>query len=109
MIVGVNLDGNLVGGGLGRAHAMAVADVQDGRIVSWKEEVVGWDISHDEASSHGAHHARIVTFMRENNVQAVVTGHIGPPMAHTLDLMGIALVVGVEGPAQGAAIAAAAT
>ena len=88
---------------------MAVADVEQGQIVAWEEVAVGWDVSHDQpGTNHGAHHARIVTFMREHHVQAVVTGHIGPPMAHTLDLMGIALFIGAEGPARQAAVAAAA-
>jgi len=107
MIIAVNIDGNQVGTGLGRAHTMAVADVQQGEIASWDEVEVGWDVSHDQAPSHETHHARIVSFMRENHVEAVVTGHLGPPMAHTLSLMGIALFAGASGPARDAALAAA--
>jgi len=108
MIIAVNISGSLVGGGLGRASTMAVAKVEQGQIVSWNEVPVGWDVSHDDPNlDHGTHHARIVTFMRDNHVETVVTGHIGPPMAHTLNLMGIALVDGVTGPAREAAIAAA--
>ena len=109
MIIAVNIVGDLVGGGLGRAQSIAVADVQQGQIVAWDEVAVGWDVSHDQpGTDHGSHHARIVAFMREHHVDAVVTGHIGPPMAHTLDLMGIVLFTDVEGPARQAAMAAAA-
>ena len=113
VILAIHVSGNQVGDGLGHAHTMAVADVQDGQVTSWQEFDVGWDESHpsgghDEADgpggSHGAHHARIVRFMREHNVQAVVTGHIGPPMAHTLDLMGIAVVT-AQGDARELAVA----
>ena len=114
MILAVNISGDQVGGGLGHAHTMAVADVQDKQIKSWEEFEVRWDQSHpsgghDEAhgpgGSHGSHHARIVKFMKEHNVEAVVTGHIGDPMAHTLDLMGIDIVM-AGGDAKELAVAA---
>ncbi len=120
MIFAVNVVGDQMGGGLGRAKSMAVADVQDGDIKSWQVYDVGWDVLHDAPSApgeghdhadhgahadhgsthgcgHGAHHARIVRFMKEHNVEVVVSGHIGPPMAHTLDLMGVKCVMGATG------------
>jgi len=119
MIIAVNIVGNLVGTGLGRAATIAVADVEDSQIRSWEEYEVRWDLSHDQPSqlltigsrpdaSHGSHHARIVSFMKEHHVQAVVTGHVGPPMAHTMDLMGIRVVTGAIGDAKAAALDAAA-
>ncbi|MCL2470901.1 MAG: dinitrogenase iron-molybdenum cofactor [Propionibacteriaceae bacterium] len=124
MIIAVNIVGSLVGEGLGRAQTMAVADVEDGTILSWKEIEVRWDLSHDQPSageqaapdapfhtahtSHGSHHARIVTFMRDHDVEVVVTGHVGPPMAHTLGLMGITVLVGATGEAKQVAVEAAA-
>jgi len=118
MIIAVNVAGDLVGTGLGRAHTMAVAEVAADDIVSWEEFEVRWDLSHDGLSggiptgqvppSHGSHHARIVSFLRQHQVEAVVTGHVGPPMAHTLDLMGIAVLTGAAGEARAAAIQAAA-
>jgi len=101
-----------VGGGLGRATAIAVARVEDSQILSWEEIEVRWDLSHDqpgparpgEQPSHGAHHARIVSFMKEHEVEAVVTGHAGPPMVHTLGLMGIPIVQGAAGDARQAAL-----
>jgi len=108
MIIAVNTLGDVVGTGLGRAVRIAIADVEDSQIRSWEEFDVGWDVSHDQpATSHGSHHARIVSFMREHHVQAVVTGHVGPPMAHTLDLMGISVIAGAVGDAKQAAVNAA--
>jgi len=120
MIIAVNIVDNLVGAGLGRAKTIAVARVENSQILSWDEIEVRWDLSHGQPStmltigtraeapaSHGSHHARIVSFMKDHQVQAVVTGHVGPPMAHTLDLMGIAVVQGAVGDARQAAIAAA--
>ncbi|MCL2482542.1 MAG: hypothetical protein FWF43_03830 [Propionibacteriaceae bacterium] len=124
MIIAVNIVGNLVGEGLGRAHSMAVAEVEDSKILSWEEIEVRWDLSHDQPSaaeqaapdapahpahtSHGSHHARIVTFMRDHHVEVVVTGHVGPPMAHTLGLMGVTVLVGATGEAKQVAVEAAA-
>ena len=110
MIVAVNVVGEAMGTGLGRAQSMAIADVEQGQIESWEVFDVRWDLSHDapDSAGHGAHHARIVRFMKEHGVEAVVTGHAGPPMVHTLDLMGIGVLVNAEGDARQAAIDGAA-
>ncbi|MDR0848119.1 MAG: hypothetical protein LBN10_03600 [Propionibacteriaceae bacterium] len=120
MIVAVNVMGDQVGAGLGRAHTMAVASVEDGAIVSWETHEVRWDISHDAGTgllqigaksagdTHGSHHARIVSFLRDNAVEVLVTGHMGPPMAHTVEALGIVSVVGATGDARQAALDAVA-
>ena len=109
MIIAVNVSGAAVGGGLGRAATMAVAIVDDGQVTSWQQFDVGWDVAHDQmdatGSGHGGHHATIVKFMREHQIEAVVAGHVGPPMVHTLGLMGIKVVT-ADGDAKQAAIAA---
>jgi len=124
MIIAVNVAGQNVGAGLGRASRIAVAEVDGGQILTWEEFEVRWDLSHDQGSgvltigtkedpgagsqsSHGSHHGRIVSFFREHKVEAVVTGHLGPPMAHTLDLMGISVAI-ASGDARQAALEAAA-
>lgn len=116
MIVAVNILGDQVGAGLGRAHTMAVASVEDGVIASWETHEVRWDLSHDAGTgvlqigtkptgdSHGSHHARIVSFLRDNAVEVVVTGHMGPPMAHTIEALGILGIVGAAGDAQQATL-----
>ena len=103
----VNLAGDQVGAGWGRAQRVAVAVIANGRIVSWEEVDVRWDLSHD-AQGEGRHHADIVTFLRDHAVEAVVTGHMGPPMANTLQKMGVLPLVNATGDARSAALAAAA-
>lgn len=95
-----------VGGGLGRASRVAVASVEDGEVSTWEEHSVGWDALHDEGTE-GAHHARIVRFLREQGVEVVVARGIGAGMQRTLGTMGLRVVVGVEGDARQAVIAAA--
>lgn len=107
LVVAVNIDGTSVGGGLGRARELAVASVDaDEKLSAWRVETVGWDVLHDQGS-HGSHHGRIVTFMRENRVSVVVAGHAGPPMVNTLLKLGILPFLGVGGDAQAAAVHAA--
>lgn len=94
-----------VGGGFGRASRVAVADVAGGEVGSWAEYDVGWDRLHDEGGE-GAHHARIVRFVREHEVTAVVTRHMGPGMQHTLAKMRVAVHLGADGAARTAVLLA---
>ncbi|ADH92868.1 hypothetical protein EBF03_05700 [Arcanobacterium haemolyticum] len=89
--VAVNVRGDHVGGGLGKAHTMAVATVADGAILSWEEIHVGWDLLHGQGPE-GTHHGRIVRFMREHAISVVVTGHLGLPMRNTLGKLGVRVV-----------------
>lgn len=106
VVVAVNLVGENVGAGLGRAHWMAIATVSGDDITSWDEYEVAWDIWHDQGAE-GTHHARIVRFLREHGVQAVVTGHAGPPMINTMLKLGVLPLLGATGPARSAVIAGA--
>ena len=106
-VVAVNVSGSLVGGGWGKAQRVAVATVDDGGVTDWVEHDVRWDLAHDEGTE-GSHHARIVRFLRDNAVEVVVTGHMGPPMARMLGTMGIRALVDVTGDARAAAATAAA-
>jgi predicted Fe-Mo cluster-binding NifX family protein len=108
IVIAVNLAGDQVGGGWGRAHSVGLAQVAGGEITSWSEYEVGWEVAHDEGT-HGSHHARIVRFLREHDVAAVVTGHMGPPMERMLTTMGIATILGVGGPARAMVEAVAAS
>lgn len=93
--------------GWGRANRLALADVSDGRIDSWQEIDVGWNALHDEGTE-GAHHARVVRFLREHAVETVLTGGMGPGMRDTLGRMGITVSIGVTGDARAAAQASTA-
>ena len=76
----------------GKAVRMAVGTVaDDGQLTDWQINEVGWDVLHDQGE-HGQHHARIVRFLKENQIDRVVFAHIGQPMMHTIDKMGLQLV-----------------
>ena len=100
----VTADGNLIGGGLGRASHMVVAAVEAGVITSWQVFPVGWDVLHDEGP-HGTHHGRIVRFMQDHAITSVVASHIGPPMQNTLMKLGLTLTMDVSGDARAAVLA----
>ncbi len=89
----------------GRAARVAIARVEHGRVVDWKEHAVAWDALHD-VGTEGGHHARVATFLRSQGVEVVVAGHMGPPMAQMLDSMRILVRLGAQGDAQAAAAAA---
>ena len=61
----------------GRADRVAVVEVADGEIRDWQEFTVGWGTLHDQRPE-GAHHARVARFLRDNGVQAIAAGHVGP-------------------------------
>lgn len=92
-----------VGGGWGRAHEVAVATVEEsGTVSGWEVFPVQWDVWHDQGGE-GQHHARIAQFLMDHQVQAVLTGHMGPGMAHMLDKMHIRVLQNVSGAARDAA------
>ena len=91
----------------GKAQDVAVAEVEDGAIKTWTIHHVDWATSHDEGT-HGSHHARIVRFLRANDVEAVVIDHAGPPMINTMQKMGLAIATGARGPARDAVLQASA-
>jgi predicted Fe-Mo cluster-binding NifX family protein len=89
----------------GRAPRVAVAEVVDGRITSWAEHQVNWDVLHDEGT-HGAHHARVMTFLKEQGVEAVVSAEMGPGMARMLDTAKIPVMLASPGDAKASILAA---
>jgi predicted Fe-Mo cluster-binding NifX family protein len=107
MIVAIPMgpDGRM-GHSWGKARAVAVADVAAGVITGWSEHEVRWDALHDEGT-HGSHHARVVRFLRDNGVEAVVVDHVGEGMRRTLTSMGVALHEGHSGDARQQVLAAA--
>jgi predicted Fe-Mo cluster-binding NifX family protein len=98
-VIAINVDGDRVGGGWGRAHTVALATVADGAIQDWAEEEVRWDELHDEGT-HGSHHARIARFLKDHAVEVIVTGHMGPPMVNMITKMNILGLVGGDGEAK---------
>lgn len=89
----------------GRADWVAVAEVVEGELMSWREVEVSWSRLHDEGEP-GSHHARVVTFLRDQHVEVVVANHIGDGMKRMLDTMGLTVRLGAEGDARSAVLAA---
>ena len=89
----------------GRADRVALAEVDAGQIVSWTEIEVSWGTLHDQGAE-GVHHARVVRFLREHNVQTAIAGHMGEGMRHTLAKMGLRVRLGSTGDARAAVLAA---
>jgi predicted Fe-Mo cluster-binding NifX family protein len=84
----------------GRAARVALATVDtEGHVTSWQEREVGWDRTHD-LHGEGSHHAAIARFLKEEGVRIVVAHHMGPPMQHMLERMGVQVHLGAEGPAR---------
>ncbi|WP_257477444.1 NifB/NifX family molybdenum-iron cluster-binding protein [Acidipropionibacterium jensenii] len=76
----------------GKDPMVAVARVDpDGTIQQWDTFQVDWDRLHD-LGNEGSHHARIVTFLRDHGVDAVVATHVGAGMQRTLTSMGLPML-----------------
>lgn len=103
--VPVTLDGQ-VDHRWGKADRVAVADVVDGEIASWKVHDTGWHHLHGQGH-HGTHHGRIVRFLVDNDVETVVIHHAGASMINTMQKMGLKIVTNASGSARAAATAAA--
>lgn len=86
----------------GRAARVAVATVNKGGVDDWQEYDVSWDSLHD-TGTEGSHHARVARFLRDHHVEAVAAHHMGAPMAHMLQKMGITVRLGETGNARDAA------
>lgn len=89
----------------GRAARVAIADVRDGVVARWEEIEVSWDAAHD-MGSEGSHHARVARFLQEHGTEVVVAHHMGDPMLHMLEAMGVHVRLGASGDARRAVLAA---
>ena len=99
----VEPDGHL-GHSWGKARSVVVARVEGEQVLAWQVHQVSWDRLHD-AGTHGSHHARVVSFLREHRVEAVAVDHVGEGMRRMLASMGVRLVEDVHGPAREALLA----
>ncbi len=89
----------------GRADVVAIADVVDGEVFTWREVEVSWSRLHDEGTP-GSHHARVVSFLRDQHVEAVVANHMGDGMLRMLDTLNLPVHLGAAGDARTAVQAA---
>ncbi len=83
----------------GKARTVAIAEVEGEDILSWTEHEVKWDEHHD-AVTEGAHHAAIVSFLKEQDVEAVILNRCGAPMLNTMTKMGLVIATDAEGDAK---------
>jgi predicted Fe-Mo cluster-binding NifX family protein len=84
---------------------VAITEVTGSGIQAWREYDVMWDALHD-AGTEGSHHARVARFLQEHQVQMVVANHMGEPMVHMLERMGVKARLGGVGDAREAALKA---
>ena len=89
----------------GRADRVAIAETAGDAVVSWQEFDVGWGTLHD-AGTEGSHHARIAHLLRDHRVGTVVAHHMGAPMVHMIQQMGLTICLGATGDARKAVMAA---
>lgn len=89
----------------GRAHSVAVVDVQDGQIADWQVHEVGWDVQHDLVG-HGTHHANVMRFFVEHKIEAIVVGDMGPGMAKMVTSAKIPAYTTTPGDAKESVLAA---
>ncbi|PWI57042.1 hypothetical protein BM613_10610 [Sulfoacidibacillus thermotolerans] len=85
----------------GRAPKVAVASVQDGAIIDWKEYPVQWDIAREE-TTEGLHHAQIAKWIMEHHVTGVVAVGLGDDMERMLRKIGLDIYLGFNGKARDA-------
>ena len=88
----------------GRADRVAIAEVGVSGIRDWQEFDVGWTTLHD-AGTEGSHHARVARFLVDHHAEAVVANHMGGPMVHMLQQMGLEVRLGASGDARQAVMA----
>jgi predicted Fe-Mo cluster-binding NifX family protein len=96
-------DDGSVGHGWGRAERVAVAEVSVDGVTEWQEFDVAWDASHEQEGD-GAHHARMVRFLKDHEVEAVVARRMGDDMRRTLGRMGLRIYTGASGSARSAVL-----
>jgi predicted Fe-Mo cluster-binding NifX family protein len=89
----------------GRADRVAITQVTGDGIGAWQEYEVGWNALHD-SGTEGSHHARVARFLKEHHVEAVVANHMGAPMVHMLERMGVKVWLGATGTAREVAMGA---
>lgn len=84
---------------LDRADWIVVAEVINGEIVSWQDIDVLWSLLHD-SGAYGSHHDRIVKFLSEHRIEAIVANHMGDDMVRILKTKGTPVHLGATGNAR---------
>jgi predicted Fe-Mo cluster-binding NifX family protein len=106
VIIAIPVDADeQVAHGWGRAPRIAIATVTDAAIVGWQVHEVRWDLAHDEGTE-GSHHARVVRFLKDNEVEMVVAEHMGDGMVRILGSLHVPAVLGAAGDARASVLVA---
>ena len=59
-----------------------------------------------DSGTHGSHHALVVTFLREQTIDAIVVDHVGEGMRRMLATMNIPMLPATPGDAKESVLAA---
>jgi predicted Fe-Mo cluster-binding NifX family protein len=105
--VPMNTDGTVTHR-LGQAPLVAVCRIDDGHIEDWSEHAVEWDTTYG-VDVLGVHHPRVIRFLRDNEVEAVVADQVCDSMQSVLDSLVIRLYPGLTGDARAAVVSVAPT
>ena len=75
---------------LGKAPVFATCSLRDGEITDWVAHPVGWDQTYG-VDVLGAHHARVMRFVQDHAVTAVVADDVCDSMRRSLESQGVAV------------------
>lgn len=98
--VPMNTDGTVTPR-LGQAPSVAICRVGGGQVEAWTEHPVAWDTTYG-VDVLGVHHPRVIRFLREHKVDAVVADQVCESMQSVLDSLDIRLYPGLTGDAHAA-------
>lgn len=90
---------------LGQANSVAICKVDGSDVTDWTEIVVDWDTTYG-VDVPGVHHPRVIRFLQDHQVNAVIANNVCDIMQTTLPTLGIAVHSGVTGDAKAAAASA---
>jgi predicted Fe-Mo cluster-binding NifX family protein len=86
---------------LGQANSVAICKVDGDSVSDWTEIVVDWDTTYG-VDVLGVHHPRVIRFLQEHQVNAVVADNVCDIMKSTLPTLGVTVHAGVKGNARSA-------
>lgn len=84
---------------LGQANSVAICHVDGNSVTEWRQIVVDWDTTYG-VDVLGVHHPRVIRFLQEHQVTAVVADNVCDIMKSTLPTLGITVHAGVTGDAR---------
>ena len=89
---------------LGQARTVALCKVTGDQVAEWTEHLVEWDTTYG-VDVMGAHHPRLIRFMQEQHVDAVVADNVCDVIQRSLPHVGVTVHDGFTGDARTAVAA----